>query len=226
MTVPLAFAPLAFVPLEPDGEKARDWLLGELAKPPYQAARPTLFDTVAQAIRDWLVDLFSSGDGTVPNIVPVLVVLVLAAALVAAFFLFGLPRLNRRGAAVGELFGDDDRRSADALRVSASAAAARGDFALAIEDLYRSLARGLAERTVVRTTPGTTARDFARRAGEAFPAHASALSDGATAFDAVRYLGREGTREQYEGLAELERALRTERPAVLEPVATPAGSGA
>jgi len=226
MTVPPASAPLAFVPLEPDADQARDWLLGELAKPPYQAARPTLFDTVAQAIRDWFVDLFSSGDGSVPNIVPVLVVLVLVAALVAAFLLFGLPRLNRRGAPLGELFGEDDRRSADALRESASTAAARGDFALAIEDLYRALARGLADRTVVRTTPGTTARDFAGRAGEAFPAHAPALSDGATAFDGVRYLGREGSREQYERLAELERALRAEKPAGLESVGTPAGSGA
>jgi hypothetical protein len=42
----------------------------------------------------------------------------------------------------------------------------------------------------------------------------------------VRYLGREGSREQYERLAELERALRAERPAVLEAVGTPAGSGA
>ena len=218
--------PLAFVPLEPDAEEARDWLLGELSKPPYQAARPTLFDTVAQAIRDWFVELFASADGQVPNIVPVLITLVLIAVLVAAFLLFGLPRLNRRGTPLGELFGDDDPRSADVLRESARAAAARGDFTLAIEDLYRSLARGLAERTVVRTSPGTTARDFARRAGDAFPAHADALHDGATAFDAVRYLGREGTREQYERLAELERAVRQERPAALEAVGAATGSGA
>jgi hypothetical protein len=218
--------PLAFVPLEPDGEEARDWLIGELAKPPYQAARPTLFDTVAQAIRDWFVELFTSGDGSVPDIVPVLIVIVLIAVLGAAFLLFGLPRLNRRGTPLGTLFGEDDPRSADALRQSAAAAATRGDFTLAIEDLYRSLARGLAERTVVRSTPGTTARDFARRAGDAFPAHAVALSDGAMAFDGVRYLGRDGTREQYERLAELEGALRRERPAALEAVGAATGSGA
>jgi len=218
--------PLAFVPVEPDGEQARDWLLGELAKPPYQAARPTLFDTVAQAIRDWFVDLFTSGDGSVPSIVPVLIGLVLIAVLVAAFLLFGLPRLNRRGAPIGSIFGEDDRRSSDALRESASAAAARGDYTLAIEDLYRSLARGLAERTVVRATPGTTARDFARRAGEAFPPHSAALHDGAVAFDAVRYLGRAGTSEQYERLAALEAAVRRERPAALEAVGASMGSGA
>jgi hypothetical protein len=226
MTVPAAIAPLAFTPIEPDGEQARDWLIGELAKPPYQAARPTLFDTVAQAVRDWFVDLFASSDGKVPDIVPVLVGLVLLAVLVVAFLLFGLPRLNRRVTPLGTLFGDDDARSADALRDSAAAAATRGDFTSAIEDLYRSLARGLAERTVVHTTPGTTARDFARRAGEAFPAHAAEFSDGAGVFDEVRYLGREGTREQYERLAELERAVRRERPASLEAVGVATGPGA
>jgi hypothetical protein len=218
--------PLAFTPLEPDREEARDWLIGELSKPPYEAARPTLFDTVAQAVRDWFVDLITSGDGGLPDIVPVLIVLVLIAVLVTAFLLFGLPRLNRRAAPLGTLFGEDDPRSADALRESATAAASRGDFTLAIEDLYRSLARGLAERTVVRTTPGTTARDFARRAGDAFPAHAGELSEGATAFDGVRYLGREGTREQYERLAYLERAVRQERPVALEAVGAPTGGGA
>lgn len=210
---------LTQVPVEPDAAEARDWLLHELAKPPYQAARPTLFDTVAQAIRDWFVELFSSGNGTVPNIVPALILLVAAGVVFAAFVLFGRPRLNRRSSLDGSLFGTNDARTAEAMRESAAAAASAGDYTRAIEDLFRALARGLAERTVVSTTPGTTARDFARRAAIAFPAEAPRLEESATVFDGVRYLDRSGSREQYERLVELERALRSARPAALESVA-------
>jgi hypothetical protein len=60
----------------------------------------------------------------------------------------------------------------------------------------------------VTTTPGTTARDFAARAGVAFPDSAPALASAAVAFDDVRYLGRPGTAEQYAEVAALESRLR------------------
>jgi hypothetical protein len=213
---------LTSVPLEPDADEARDWLLGELSRPPYAAARPTLFDTIAQAIGDWFVRLFEGGDGSVPDFVPALLVLAGVGIVVAAFLIFGRPRLNRRSALGGSLFGTDDTRSAERMRAAAAAAAASGDYTAAIEDLFRALARDLVERTVLSVTPGTTARDFARRAALAFPVESDRLNEAAIVFDGVRYLGRPGTREQFERLDGLERRLRTARPAVLEPAGPPA----
>jgi hypothetical protein len=105
------------------------------------------------------------------------------------------------------------------LRREAEDAAGRGDYSAAVADLFRCIARGLAERTIVTTSPGTTARDFARHSGQQFPDLSTDLVDAAVMFDAVRYLGREGTPEQYAALATLEGRLRATRP-TLEPVAT------
>jgi hypothetical protein len=208
---------LASVPLDPDAEEARRLLLDELSKPDYRAAQPTWFDLLASAIADWLGSLTLGAAGGPPGIGTLIVVLLVAAVVVVAFLLFGLPRLNRRSTVSGSLFGDDDMRDAAAIRASAQQAAARGDHSLAITEMFRALARGLAERTVLTTSPGTTAHDFAVRAGRAFPASAADLATAAATFDDVRYLDREGTSAQYEQVAALERELRAARP-VLEPV--------
>jgi Domain of unknown function (DUF4129) len=203
------------VPVEPDGDQGRQWLLDELGKPVYQQARPTWFDLVSKAILDWLGDLLagaSSGSGAVAL---VLVVLLVAALLVGAFLVFGRPALNRRSRAGDALFGEDDSRHAAELRASAERAAAAGDFTTAIEELFRALARGLAERTLVDLYPGMTAHGFARDAARPFPDSADRLAAVAADFDAVRYLGGTGTGEQYRRVAELERELRTARPAGL-----------
>jgi hypothetical protein len=205
-------------PLDPDAEEARRLLLDELTGADYRAAQPTWFDLLAAAVRDWLASLTLGAGGGPPGVGTLVVVLIVAAALVVAYLVFGAPRLNRRSTVTGGLFGDDDRRDAAAIRTSAQLAAARGEHALAITEMFRAIARGLAERTVLTTTPGTTAHDFAVRAGRAFPASVAALATAASVFDDVRYLGGEGTSAQYEQVAELERALRAARP-VLEPVA-------
>jgi hypothetical protein len=206
------------VPVDPDPPEATEWLIDELAKPVYQAAQPTLFDRIAKAIGDWLDSLqFGTIEGP-PALGIGLVVALVAVALVVAFLVFGMPRLNRRSVVTGALFGDDDDRSAARIRQDAEAAARRGDFATAIAEMFRAIARGLAERTIVTTTPGTTARDFAARAGAVFPELGARLVESAVAFDAVRYLGRDGSQQQYRAIAALESDLRAARPS-LEPVA-------
>jgi len=205
------------VPVDPEPPEARDWLIDELAKPIYQAAQPTLFDRIAQAIRDWLNSLqFGEVQGP-PALGLGAVVIGVVVALVVAFLIFGLPRFNRRSRVTGSLFGEDDERTAERMRRDAEAAASRGDWATAIAEAFRALARGLAERTIVTTTPGTTARDFAVRAGVAFPDSASALAAAAVVFDDVRYLGRPGDARQYAELAALESRLRTAKAALPEP---------
>jgi hypothetical protein len=199
------------VPVDPDAPDATEWLITELSKAPYQAAQPTLFDRIAKAVSDWLQSLqLGSADGP-PVVGLVTVILLIVAALVVAFLIFGLPRLNRRSRITGSLFGEDDARSAERIRDDAERAARAGDYSTAVLEMFRAIARGLAERTLVTTTPGTTARDFSTRAGGAFPDLATRLAESAASFDGVRYLDRPGTQEQYDAIAALERDLRAAR---------------
>jgi hypothetical protein len=166
-------------------------------------------------VQDWLGSLFSgSGNGVDGGLVAVLVVAVVA-IVVAGFLIFGMPRLNRRSTAGGEILGEDDRRDAAAMRKDAESAAGAHDWTLAIQELFRALAKGLAERTIVSVSPGTTAHDLGVRASAAFPQERDRLGRAASVFDGVRYLDAQGTEQDYMELASLERALRAARPAQL-----------
>lgn len=207
---------LADVPVDPDGDQARQWIIEELSKPEYQAARPTWWDLLSKAVWDWLNSLHFAGGGGWGTVLLIILVVVVAGILIAAFFIFGMPRLNRRSTLVGSLFGADEDRDSESLRRSADAAAARGDWNLAIEERFRALARVLTERVLVSTDPGTTARGFATRAGAVFPRHVQRLTASARVFDDVRYLGKTGTEEDYSALAQLESELRNARATVDE----------
>ena len=200
------------VPVDPDAEEARRWLVDELAKPDYRAAQPTWFDRLSAAVRDWFESLSFGAPGGPPGLGTLLVVLAVVVALVVAFLVFGLPRFTRKSQVTGDLFGTDDDRDAAAIRRAAEAAAAAGDLDLAIVEIFRSTARGLAERTVVTTSPGTTAHEFSLRAAAAFPDFSAALATAAASFDGVRYLDRPGTRVEYDEMARLEAGLRSARP--------------
>lgn len=205
------------LPVDPTAPVAQQWVIDELSKPAYQSAKPTLFDQISKAIQDWLNSLkIASIQGTPALGVGVLVLLVVVAVIVA-FLVFGAPRLNSRSAVTGALFGDADARDAATIRRDAEAAARAGDLSLAIIEMFRALARGLAERTVVVPSPGTTARDFALEAARVFPTFRDELAAAAVSFDAVRYLGHECSREQYESVAALERELASTRPAFADP---------
>ncbi len=204
--------PIAAVPVTPTGPEARQWLVNELAKAPYQAAKPTLFDLLSQAFLTWFKSLFTAKGSVAPPVLLVAALIVVVALIVVALLLFGVPRLNRRSRAGSGLFGGDDRRTADQLRRAARDAAAAGDWSLAVLEGYRATARGLDERTVVAVFPGTTAAGFANRAADAFPAERDALARAAEVFDAVRYADRPATRDEAEAIAALDERLAAARP--------------
>lgn len=211
----------AAVPVDPDAPEAETWLRDELAKEEYLRAQPSLFDRAVQALLDFIFGNAigngpSSSGATAPG--NVIIVVIVLAVIVVAFLIFGLPRLNKRSRLTGALFGDEDSRVSAQIRRSAESAAKSGDFSLAIAEMYRAIARGLAERTVVTTSPGTTAHDFAGRAALAFPAEANELRTAAIAFDDVRYLDVAGTADRYNAVAALEQRLRSAKPATLEAV--------
>jgi hypothetical protein len=204
----------ADVPVDPNSDQARQWIIEELSKPAYQAAQPNWFDRASSAFYDWISSLDFSRLGGAQA--PILLILagIVVAAIIAAFLIFGRARLNRRSALGGGLFGEEDERDAVAIRVAAESAASRGDWTLAIIEMFRAIARGLAERTVVAPHPGTTAHDVAADAGRAFPAAAERLRTVAAAFDRVRYLGRPGSERDFLDAAALESELRKSSPAL------------
>ncbi|WP_400993940.1 DUF4129 domain-containing protein [Agromyces sp. GXQ0307] len=200
-------------PLDPDAPEARRWLVEELAKPEYRAAEPTLFDLAAQAVRDWIASLFGGATGLPVPALALIAVLVVVGLVGLGLLVFGLPRLRRRSSGSVPLFDDGDLRDTATLRRAADRAAASGDWALAIEERFRALVRGLVERELVRVHPGTTAHGMARAASEPFPAHVAALERAAGAFDGVRYLGRAGDARTHAEVAALVAELETARPA-------------
>jgi hypothetical protein len=206
----------ATVPVQPDADTARRWLLEELAKPAYQAAEPTPLDRAVEGFLNWFGSLFDVRTADTPPLLLAVAIGVVVVALVVALLLFGLPRANRRSRA-GALFGDDDRRSAADMRRAAAAALAAGDFPLAVLERFRALARGLDERTLVAVVPGPTASAFARVASRAFPAEHGELQVAADLFDGVRYAGDPATREDALMVAALDDRLAAARPAAMEP---------
>ena len=185
------------VPVEPDAPDARERLLDELSDPAYAESQPSWFDLLSQAVLDWLSSLrLAEGDG-VPALALLIGGLLLAAAIAAAILIYGVPRWRARSGVGVELLGDRDRRTARQLRRDAERWAAAGDWARAIADRYRAVARALDERTLVAALPGTTAHGFAGAAGRVFPAEAAALEAAADRFDGVRYLDRPGTADDY-----------------------------
>jgi hypothetical protein len=209
-------------PLTPTASGARDQLHNELTKPQYQAARPTLFDELWNAIVKWFDSLGSAGGPGLsgsPALILTVVGIVVVVALVVGFMIFGVPRLNRRSRVSGSLFGEQDDRAALTLRRSAEAAANAGDYATAIEEGFRAIARGLAERGVVDTFPGTTAHGFAALAAVPFPASGRDLDHAADMFDGVRYLGSAGTQSGWQSVRDLERELSRTRPRLDEALA-------
>lgn len=209
----MAVIRLRATPLDPDAPEARRWLEDELTGPEYQAAQPSPFDLAMQAIRDWFVGLFDGATGLPGPVLALLLVLLVVAVVIVGLLVFGLPRLRRRRRSEVPLFDDHDLRDLETLRRAATSAAAAGDWPLAIEERFRAVVRGLVEREVVTVHPGTTARAFADAAARSFPDLAARLRDAASGFDGVRYLGREGSPEEYARVTELERRIADARPA-------------
>jgi hypothetical protein len=203
------------IPVDPDDEQARRWLEEELGRGDTPYTEPEV-PQWWQDFLDWLRELFGGSDVQVPTtgadtggvVGIILAVVLVVAALVVAFAIFGLPRLRRRSTVTGDLFGEDDDRSSREIRSAAQQAADAGDFTSAVVEVFRSLARDLAERGIVTAFPGTTAREFGRRAGDAFPETADRLDDAARVFDGVRYLGRSGTEDEWQRMSALAAELR------------------
>lgn len=208
-------------PLLPDEPEAREWVLHELSKQEYQQAKPNFVEEFFAWLWEQLANLISGGGFSGSGINPwAIVLLVVLIALIAGLVLLGRPRaIARRAAKPGAVFLEDDPRSATELRHAAEAAAAQGDWNLAIAERFRAISRSLSDRTLIALRPGTTAQGVAIAAVRVFPNEAGELHRGADRFDEVRYLNIRGTRDGYEALRALDDRLESSRPDIAELVA-------
>ncbi|MFV2172419.1 DUF4129 domain-containing protein [Actinomadura sp. LOL_016] len=203
-----------------DREQARELARRELEKRAYQREQPSWLERTWNDFLDWLRELLNhspggqaQGDGS-GLLSIVVIVLVLAAAIALVVWLMwgrGNPR-SRRGGLL------DDARPATALdhRAAAERHAAAGQWAEAIRERLRAVARDLEERAVLGPRPGRTADELASEAGAAVPELADALRAGVRVFDDVWYGDRPGTADGYAQIRDLDERLRAARPAPLE----------
>jgi hypothetical protein len=209
-------------PVTPGPDEARELLIRELAKQPYQDAKPGLLEGLLRGFLQWVQDVVSSLQGLDAN-TGTLVVGLAVLLLIAAMIWIVKPRLDRRRRREAEVFGAGSARTADEHRALAAAAAARGDWNAAVTEQFRALVRAAEQRTVLEAEPGRTADEVAGRLRPAFPGHTDGLRRAAALFDAVRYGNVPADRDGYRAVQQLDTALAAASPAFPgQPAAGPA----
>lgn len=208
--------------MEPDAEEARRWAEDELSRSVYDQ-EPTLLERVWQWFVDLLDSIFATDIPAPPNLVPVIVVLGAAALLAVVIYLAGPLRSRRRAGQASHAVFDDPHATSTDLTEAADAAAARGDWSLAVLMRFRAIIRSLDERAIVEDRPGITAHEASTAAAAALPGCAAGLHWAGRLFDDVRYGDVRPGRDEDAQLREL--AGQVERSRVAAPAAAATGWG-
>ncbi len=212
----MRLTPPVDIPLEPDADIARHWLEEELSKAKYQERPAGWFQRLQEWVGDVLNRLFSVGEGAggfgVNGGVAV-GILIAVAAIVVLVLVLGPLRRSRTRRTSAAVFEDDDREAVD-IRAAAVAAAARGEWTLAVLERFRGLVRSVEERGLISVVPGMTADEFAHAVGERLPAQRLDLASCADIFDGVRYGHHAASHELYEFVARVDDAVMGARAEV------------
>ncbi|WP_051476977.1 DUF4129 domain-containing protein [Arthrobacter sp. Br18] len=212
----------AHVSPTPDGREARELLEGELAKPVYQEAQPTLLERVITRVLDWLGDSLSSMQ-TLDAGVGTLVLAVGAALLIIIAVVLVRPRLNVRRTTPGSgVFSRSGILTAAEHRARAAAAAASGRLDAALTESLRAIIRRAEERAVLDGQPGRTATEAAQQLGKAFPEPFPDIEWLAGRFNEVHYGSARASAADQQRAAGLDALLETMRPASGHAPAAPA----
>lgn len=201
--------------LDPDAGQARQWVLDELAGPDYGDTRP-FWERFVQWVTDLFMSLMPNTDGPQAlQIPPVVLALLIAAALAGVGWLLSRLRRERKAAA-----GDDqDKRVLGELDLSATEFRDRGLAAIrdgrwgdAVVEFTRAIARDAADRTLLVDAPSLTAHEIAGQLAPVFPTHGPDIDSATNLFDAVRY-GRYAATESDAGhVRDLAATLHTAKP--------------
>lgn len=191
---------------------AQDAARHELAKPPYQQARPPLWVRPLRWLIGRLVSFWNSAADATGGSAALLVVLVFC-VLVAGLVIWRVGPM-RRNARRGDLTFDlEGERSATDHRAAAEAFAASQQWAEAVRERLRAISRDLEERVLVDRRPGRTAYELAREGGTALPGSAALLREAADRFVAIWYGSARASAEDYRRLTEIDTAVGRDRPA-------------
>jgi Domain of unknown function (DUF4129) len=132
-------------------------------------------------------------------------------ALAVTLVLARLGPLARAHREPGQLAPGGQPLGAADHRQRAAQLAGAGDYAAAILEAVRGVARQLEERGVLSPRLGRTADEIAAEAGLALPAEAAALRDTARLFDDICYGERPGTAAGYALVQALDTRLQSAR---------------
>jgi len=183
----------------------------ELSKAIYHR-HESLAQRLLDAINRLLNDLYTVGK-SFPGGWWSVVALATLTALAVALVLARLGPLARARREAGQQAAGRPPLSAADHRQHAAQLASAGDYAAAILEAVRGIARQLEERGVLSPRLGRTADEIAAEAGLAQPAEAAALHDAARLFDDICYGERPGTADGYALVRSLDTRLQSARPA-------------
>lgn len=199
------------VPVELTREQAAALARAELADPAYHPPDQPLLQRALQWLMDRVGELVDrigqAGPGGWPGVLG-LVVLVVAAVAVVRWRAGPLARTARGETTLFEAGGP---LSAAEHRRLAEVEARAGRYPHAVRERLRAVVRELEERGVLDPRAGRTADEAATAAGTALPELAEALRASAVRFDEVWYGGRAATRDDYDQLVDLDRAVSAVR---------------
>ncbi|GAB3187670.1 DUF4129 domain-containing protein [Nesterenkonia suensis] len=210
LTAPSGTATLMTTPLSPSRDDARELLERELADPRYQREfTGPVRETIDDVLR-WLDDRIGSIGGIDIPYGPLIILVLILAAIVLAVVLVR-PRLQRTASADAPL-ATDAGLSSEELRSRAQGHRRAGRVDEAYRDLFRAVVRAAEERDILTEMTGRTATEAAAELTRVFPAHGRRIGVAADLFNLSRYGGRSMTAQDCDDLAELDSVLTAAEP--------------
>lgn len=191
-------------PITRDG--ARRAAQEELSKPAYHAHDPSTTSRALQWLFGRIGHAFEVAARHAPGkgvgLVGVFVLVAVIVAVVAA----RVGRLRRTVNAPPPVFGDEIAAASD-HRARAQGYAHQQEWAQAVREWLRAIARELEERCVLDPRPGRTAAELCAEASAALPGAADELRLATSAFDAIWYGGRPATPADEDVLRNVDRRI-------------------
>jgi hypothetical protein len=196
-----------------DRAAARDEARRELAKPMYHRHDPSLIQRAYDKVMSWLGDLLER-TGSAMGWWGALVIGLLLIGIIA-LVLYRTGRAGRRHAESGMFLTHAPPLTADGHRRRAAEFAGSGQWAEAVREQLRAIARDLEERAFIDPRPGRTATELAMDGGAAMPTARADLRLAADTFNRIWYGGDAAGRDDYDALVRVDNVIRHSRPGTI-----------